>query len=72
MIGAEPLMPTKLATLLNELLPYGLRKDVFCPGYGLAEHTLAISAVRPRGYYGGGGLGLVVIVVLILVLMGRL
>jgi acyl-CoA synthetase (AMP-forming)/AMP-acid ligase II len=42
-VGAERLDPAALATFAAMLEPYGFRRDVFLPAYGLAEATLAVS-----------------------------
>jgi fatty-acyl-CoA synthase len=42
-VGAERLDPAALARFAALLEPYGFRREVFLPAYGLAEATLAVS-----------------------------
>ncbi len=46
--GAEPVRPATLEKFARTFAPAGFRAEAFCPGYGLAEATLAVSA-QPRG-----------------------
>ncbi len=46
--GAEPIRPATLEKFARTFAPCGFRAGAFCPGYGLAEATLAVSA-QPRG-----------------------
>lgn len=46
--GAEPIRPATLEKFARTFAPAGFRADALCPGYGLAEATLAVSA-QPRG-----------------------
>lgn len=46
--GAEPIRPATLEKFARTFAPCGFRADAFCPGYGLAEATLAVSA-QSRG-----------------------
>jgi acyl-CoA synthetase (AMP-forming)/AMP-acid ligase II/acyl carrier protein len=46
--GAEPIRPATLEKFARTFAPGGFRPEAFCPGYGLAEATLAVSA-QPRG-----------------------
>ncbi len=44
--GAEPVRHETLDRFAAVFGPYGFRYDSFCPGYGLAEATLKVTAVR--------------------------
>lgn len=44
-IGAEPIFAKTLSGFRSRFQPYGLRDHVLAPCYGLAEATLAVSAV---------------------------
>lgn len=46
--GAEPIRPGTLETFARTFAPCGFAAEAMCPGYGLAEATLAVSA-QPRG-----------------------
>lgn len=46
-VGAERLDPAALGKFANTLAPFGFRREVFLPAYGLAEATLAVSIQRP-------------------------
>ena len=46
--GAEPIRPATLEKFARIFAPSGFRAEAQCPGYGLAEATLAVSA-QPRG-----------------------
>jgi acyl-CoA synthetase (AMP-forming)/AMP-acid ligase II/acyl carrier protein len=46
--GAEPIRPATLERFARTFAPAGFRAEALCPGYGLAEATLAVSA-QPRG-----------------------
>lgn len=41
--GAEPIRKTTLDQFAKAFAPYGFRHEFFCPGYGLAEATLAVA-----------------------------
>ncbi|MBL7714418.1 MAG: fatty acyl-AMP ligase [Bdellovibrionales bacterium] len=43
MNAAEPIRQRTVDALLQELKPARLNPDAFCPSYGLAEHTIAVS-----------------------------
>ncbi|MBQ1026048.1 AMP-binding protein [Micromonospora sp. C95] len=47
-VGAERVEPAVLRSFADLLAPYGFRREVLLPAYGLAEVTLAASATRPR------------------------
>ncbi|MCA1621656.1 MAG: amino acid adenylation domain-containing protein, partial [Acidobacteria bacterium] len=44
--GAEPIRRATLEQFTETFAPYGFRAEAFCPGYGLAEATLKVSASR--------------------------
>ncbi|MBI3895678.1 MAG: fatty acyl-AMP ligase [Acidobacteria bacterium] len=44
--GAEPVRKETLGRFTQAFQPYGFQGSAFCPGYGLAEATLKVSAVR--------------------------
>jgi acyl-CoA synthetase (AMP-forming)/AMP-acid ligase II/acyl carrier protein len=46
--GAEPIVPATLGRFAQTFAPCGFAPEAWCPGYGLAEATLAVSA-RRRG-----------------------
>jgi fatty-acyl-CoA synthase len=46
-VGAERLDPAALGKFADALAPYGFRREVFLPAYGLAEATLAVTVGRP-------------------------
>jgi len=46
--GAEPVLPATLERFARTFAPCGFAAEAFCPGYGLAEATLVVSA-QPRG-----------------------
>ncbi|MEY2882164.1 MAG: hypothetical protein RLZZ15_4544 [Verrucomicrobiota bacterium] len=46
--GAEPIRPATLARFAATFAPCGFAAGAMCPGYGLAEATLVVSA-QPRG-----------------------
>jgi iturin family lipopeptide synthetase A len=43
--GAEPIRPATLERFAEAFAPCGFRREALCPSYGLAECTLAVSAV---------------------------
>lgn len=45
--GAEPVDAATLRTFTAAMEPFGFSEQALVPGYGLAEATLAVSAVRP-------------------------
>jgi acyl-CoA synthetase (AMP-forming)/AMP-acid ligase II/alkylation response protein AidB-like acyl-CoA dehydrogenase/acyl carrier protein len=45
--GAEPVRADTIEAFTRRLEPYGFGADVMCPGYGLAEATLAVSICGP-------------------------
>ncbi len=47
--GAEPIRAQTLRRFAEAFAPAGFRLDAFCPGYGLAEATLAVSSCRATG-----------------------
>jgi acyl-CoA synthetase (AMP-forming)/AMP-acid ligase II len=46
-VGAEPIAAATLSRFHDLLAPFGLRSGTLLPAYGLAEATLAVSAVAP-------------------------
>ncbi|WP_217127539.1 fatty acyl-AMP ligase [Streptomyces sp. AC558_RSS880] len=46
--GGEMVQPATVERFFAAFLPYGLVPAAFCPGYGMAEHTLSVTM-------GGGG-----------------
>ncbi len=44
--GAEPIRAETLQQFASVFAPCGFREDAFCPGYGLAEATLKVTACR--------------------------
>ena len=44
--GSEPVRQETLEEFTRRFEPFGFRKTVFCPGYGLAEATLMVSGTR--------------------------
>lgn len=44
--GAEPIVPGTLERFASTFAPCGFSSDAFCPGYGLAEATLVVTAQR--------------------------
>jgi acyl-CoA synthetase (AMP-forming)/AMP-acid ligase II len=44
--GAEPIRPETLQQFAEAFASCGFRADAFCPGYGLAEATLKVTASR--------------------------
>ena len=44
--GAEPVRAETLRRFTDAFAPRGFRADVFCPGFGLAEATLKVTASR--------------------------
>ncbi len=44
--GAEPVKKETLIQFAEAFAPFGFRFNAFCPGYGLAETTLKVTAVR--------------------------
>ncbi|MBF0558174.1 MAG: AMP-binding protein, partial [Nitrospirae bacterium] len=49
--GAEPLSAELCEEFLITLAPYGMKRSAVCPGYGLAEATLAATISRPGQEY---------------------
>jgi 1-acyl-sn-glycerol-3-phosphate acyltransferase len=49
--GAEPVRPETLERFATRFGPYGLRREMLMPVYGLAENSLAISAPRVGAGY---------------------
>ncbi len=47
LIGAEPISMAVVEQVAETLAPFGLRRSALCPGYGLAEATLAVTMI-PR------------------------
>ena len=43
MSAAEPILPRTVEEFLRAFEPCGLKRDAFCPAYGLAEHTVGVS-----------------------------
>lgn len=41
--GSEPIRPDTLERFADRMAPYGFRRDVFAPSYGLAEATLFVT-----------------------------
>jgi acyl-CoA synthetase (AMP-forming)/AMP-acid ligase II len=46
--GAEPVRENVLRRFAETFKPYGFDLTAFCPGYGLAEATLKVAAVRKK------------------------
>ncbi len=46
-VAAEPINPDILRRFVEAFEPYGFRRTSLCPGYGLAEVTLAVSTTHP-------------------------
>jgi amino acid adenylation domain-containing protein len=44
--GSEPIRPDTLQRFYEKFAPYGLRREAFCPCYGMAETTLMVSCAR--------------------------
>ncbi|HVS51206.1 MAG TPA: AMP-binding protein [Opitutaceae bacterium] len=44
--GAEPIVPATLERFARAFAPCGFSPEAWCPGYGLAEATLVVSAQR--------------------------
>jgi amino acid adenylation domain-containing protein len=44
--GSEPIRSDTLERFFEKFAPYGLRRETFCPCYGLAEATLMVSCAR--------------------------
>lgn len=49
--GAEPISWDLCESFLHALAPFGLRKNVMCPVYGLAEATVAVTFPQPGQEY---------------------
>jgi acyl-CoA synthetase (AMP-forming)/AMP-acid ligase II/acyl carrier protein len=47
--GAEPVRSESLDRFMATFAPYGLRSDVWRPGYGMAETTLGATGIRHGG-----------------------
>jgi acyl-CoA synthetase (AMP-forming)/AMP-acid ligase II len=47
-VGSEAVRADTLERFAEAFVPTGFRPLAFCPGYGLAEATLAVSIVRPH------------------------
>jgi acyl-CoA synthetase (AMP-forming)/AMP-acid ligase II len=47
-VGSEAVRADTLARFAEAFAPTGFRPLAFCPGYGLAEATLAVTIVRPH------------------------
>ena len=45
--GAEPVRPATIERFCEAFGPYGMRREAFCPAYGMAETTLMIAARKP-------------------------
>lgn len=43
MSAAEPIQPATVERFFAAFAPTGLRREAFCPAYGLAEHTVGVS-----------------------------
>ena len=41
--GGEPIRPQTVGSFLDAFASSGLRPDVFCPAYGLAEHSVGVT-----------------------------
>jgi len=46
--GAQPVKAETLASFSQTFAPYGFKPQTFSPGYGLAEATLKVAAVRDK------------------------
>jgi acyl-CoA synthetase (AMP-forming)/AMP-acid ligase II len=46
-VGAEPLRADDLDLFVDAFAPLGFRRRAFCPAYGLAEATLAVTGTGP-------------------------
>lgn len=49
--GAEPVRPETLERFTARFAPYGMRREMLMPVYGLAENSLAVSAPRVGSGY---------------------
>lgn len=49
--GSEPVSETTLQRFSQKFGPFGFDSRAFCPGYGLAEATLKVTAVRAEDHY---------------------
>lgn len=49
--GAEPVNPATLERFFTLFARAGLRRQTLCPGYGLAECTVAVSVKGPEGVF---------------------
>jgi len=47
-VGAEPLRADDLDLFVDAFAPLGFRRRAFCPAYGLAEATLAVTGTGPE------------------------
>lgn len=43
MLAAEPVQPTTIERFFTAFAESGVRREACCPGYGMAEHTVAIA-----------------------------
>jgi len=51
LVGAERVEPATLDAFVELLGPAGFRREAFCPAYGMAEATLAVTGVAVDGGY---------------------
>ncbi|MGV6808428.1 MAG: condensation domain-containing protein [bacterium] len=51
MNGAEPVRKETLSRFQQTFAPYGFRESALCPGYGLAEATLMLSAINAPDHW---------------------
>lgn len=51
MNGAEPVRKETLNRFQQTFAPYGFRESALCPGYGLAEATLMLSAINASDHW---------------------
>ena len=51
-ISAEPIRPESIERFEKAFQPYGFRREIFCPAYGLAEATLVVSMDTPGLIHG--------------------
>ncbi len=46
--GAEPVRAETIERFVEKFAPYGVRREIFCPCYGLAEATLMVAGTKPN------------------------
>jgi acyl-CoA synthetase (AMP-forming)/AMP-acid ligase II len=50
-VGSESVRAETLTRFTDTFAPYGFRPRAFCPAYGMAEATVAVTAVRPHQHW---------------------